>query len=408
MLCNSVLPPILRCRHPISCQEHDPVRSILHVDMDAFFATIEQMDNPKLRGKPVLVGHDGPRGVVATASYEARPFGCHSAQPMAVAKRLCPQAIVVPGRHERYREISQKIFALLDAFSPVIEPLSIDEAFLDLTGTERLLGPAPSVAARLKERIRQEIGLTASVGVAPNKFLAKLASDLQKPDGLTVIKPEDINTVLPPLPVSRIWGIGPVMAARLQLLGIHTIGDLRRFPLDVLKGRVGDEAEHYHRLAHGLDDRPVAVDEDAKSIGQEQTFEVDIGQPEAVQRVLADQVEQVAWRLRKHGLAARCVTLRIRFGDFQTITRSTTLAEPTASTAELEGVAFTIFDRWARESFQPVRLIGMTASHFSKGEEQLSLFVDPQREQRRRVDAVSDAINQRFGKGAIQRGGSLE
>jgi DNA polymerase IV len=384
------------------------VRSILHVDMDAFFAAVEQMDHPPLRGKPVLVGHDGPRGVVATASYEARPFGCHSAQPMVVAKRLCPQAIIVPGRHDRYREISQTMFALLDAFSPVVEPLSIDEAFLDLTGTERLLGPAPSVAARLKERIRQEIGLTASVGVAPNKFLAKLASDLHKPDGLTVIRPEDLDTVLPPLPVTRIWGIGPVMAARLQLLGIHTIGHLRRFPLDVLKGQVGDEAEHYHRLAHGLDDRPVAVDEDAKSIGQEQTFEVDIDQPEAVQRVLANQVEQVAWRLRKHGLTTRCVTLKIRFGDFQTITRSTTLAEPTDSTSELEGEAKAIFDRWAREFFQPVRLIGMTASHFSKGEGQLNLFADPQREQQRRVDAVSDAIIQRFGKGAIQRGGSLE
>jgi DNA polymerase-4 len=383
-------------------------RSILHLDMDAFFASVEQMDHPHLRGKPILVGYDGPRGVVATASYEARPFGCRSAQPMAVAKRLCPHALVVPVRHERYREISGQMFAILDQFSPVIEPLSIDEAFLDLTGTERLLGSAEDAARTMKARIRQEIGLTASVGVAPNKFLAKLASDMHKPDGLIVIRPEDVDVLLPPLPVTKLWGVGPAMAARLKMLSIVTIGDLRKFPLEVLRGQIGDEAEHYHRLAHGVDDRPVERDQEAKSIGQEQTFDVDVGSPEAVRIVLLEQVEQVARRLRKHGLLARSVTVKIRFGDFQTITRSTTLADATNTTMELDKAAVATFDKWAGKSFQPVRLIGVTAAQFSMGEAQMSLFADPNREKQQRIDAVADTISRRFGKAAIKRGGTMK
>jgi DNA polymerase IV len=383
-------------------------RSIVHLDMDAFFAAVEQLDHPELRGKPVLVGYEGPRGVVATASYEARPYGCHSAQPMVVAKRLCPQAIIVPGRHERYREVSEQVFAILAAFSPVIEPLSIDEAFLDLTGTETLLGPAEAAARCMKERVKREVRLTASVGVAPNKFLAKLASDLHKPDGLMIIRPEDIDTLLPPMAVTKIWGIGPATAARLKLLGITTIGDLRRFPLEVLRGQIGEEAEHYQRLAHGLDDRPVATDGDAKSIGQEQTFDVDVGSPDAVRRILLEQVEQVARRLRQHGYRARAVTVKIRFGDFQTITRSSTLAQATHGTLDLAEAAFALFDRWVSTSFQPVRLIGVTASQFSSGEGQLDLFADPHREKQDKLDAATDAITAKFGKGAIRRGGTLE
>jgi len=382
-------------------------RSILHLDMDAFFAAVEQMDRPELRGKPVLIGHDGPRGVVATASYEARPFGCHSAQPMAVAKRLCPQAIVVSGRHERYSEISRQMFALLDQFSPVIEPLSIDEAFLDLTGTEKLLGPAAAVAREMKQRIREEIGLTASVGVATNKFLAKLASDLHKPDGLTIIRPEDIDTILPPMPVTKIWGIGPAMANRLKLLGITTIGDLRRFPLAVLRTQIGEDAAHYQRLAHGLDDRPVTPDQEAKSIGQEQTFAADVAGPEAVRTVLRDQVAQVARRLRQHALKARQLTVKIRFGDFQTITRSGTLGAPTNTTVELEAIALQIFDRWAAKTFQPVRLIGVTAAQFHADAGQMNLFANPEQARQQRLDAVADVISQRFGNSALRRGGTV-
>jgi nucleotidyltransferase/DNA polymerase involved in DNA repair len=372
--------------------------------MDAFYAAIEQLDDPSLRGKPVLVGHDGPRGVVTTASYEARPFGCRSAQPMAVAKRLCPQAIVVPTRFERYHDISNQVFDILDDFTPLIEPLSIDEAFLDVTGSRRLHGDGPSIARRIKQRIRDEVQLTASVGIASNKYLAKLASDLNKPDGLTIITLQDIDKVLPPLPVSKIWGIGPKTAARLGNLAIRTIGDIRRLPRDVLEQQFGLEAEHFWRLARGIDDRPVVPDSEAKSIGHEQTFGTDLLDPDEVRAVLLGQVEQVAARLRRHGLRARSVHLKIRDGGFHTITRATTLREPTDETRELWRCALAIFDRWARGSFKPVRLIGMNASHLTRGPQEMGLFTDAAAEQQRRVDRAVDQINARFGRRAIQRG----
>ncbi|MEI8196525.1 MAG: DNA polymerase IV [Phycisphaerae bacterium] len=377
---------------------------ILHLDMDAFFAAVEQRDHPELKGKPLLIGHDGPRGVVATASYEARPFGCHSAQPMAVAKRLCPQAIILPGRHERYREASEQMFAILEKFSLLIEPLSIDEAFLDLTGTERLLGPPEQVAQTLRRRIKSELHLTASVGVAPNKFLAKLASDMNKPDGLMIIRPEDIDRILLPLPVTKIWGIGKATAAGLEQWGIRTIADLRAKPLDWLEAHCGGEAERFYLLARGLDHRPVTIDREAKSIGHEQTFEVDVAEGDEIRRVLLDQVEQVGQRLRRHGLLARGVSVKIRFGSFQTINRSTTLPAPTDATNELWQAARQLFDNWA---FQPVRLIGMTAERLSGGANQMSLFPDPEHERQRKLDLVADQINERFGKRAIRRGGGL-
>lgn len=382
-----------------------PVRSILHLDMDAFFAAVEQRDNPALRGKPLLIGHDGPRGVVATASYEARPFGCHSAQPMAVARRLCPQAIVVPVHMDLYRQASDQMFALLDQLSPAVEPLSIDEAFVDLTGTERLLGDAESVAKKLKASLRRELRLTGSVGLAPNKYLAKLASDMNKPDGLTVIRAEDVDRVLPPLPVTKLWGVGKITGARLEARGVRTIGQLRVKDEAWLAGFFGAEAGRYARLARGLDDRPVVGDSDARSIGHEQTFESDVTDPAAVKQVMLDQTEQVAARLRRHGLTARGVSLKIRFGKFQTISRSRTLARPTDVTADLWDAAGELFGRWP---FQPVRLIGVAAERLAKGtgQAQLDLFADADRERRRKLDAVADRINQRFGKRSIHRGGA--
>jgi DNA polymerase IV len=383
-------------------------RHILHVDMDAFFASVEQLDQPHLRGKPVLVGHDGPRGVVAAASYEARVFGCRSAQPIAVAKRLCPHALIVPGRHDRYSEISHTIFTLFERFSPAVEPLSIDEAFIDVTGSLALHGPvggAAEIARKIKLAVRTETGLTASVGVAPNKFLAKLASDLEKPDGLVIIRPEDIDTLLPPLPITRLWGVGPKSAEEFAKVGIKTIGDLRNLPSDFILQRFGSFGEHCLNLAHGRDDRTIETDDSAKSISHEQTFETDVGSPDHIRTILFQQVEAVAYRLRKHTLRARRVALKIRFGEFQTISRSRTLPEPTDQTRELWDAAAALFDAWARENFRPVRLIGMAAEAFATETTQLPLFPDPAAAQARKLDQTVDRINEKFGQGALRRAG---
>jgi DNA polymerase IV len=373
--------------------------------MDAFFASVEQLDHPEWRGKPLLVGHDGPRGVVAAASYESRAFGCRSALPMAVAKRLCPHAIVAPVRFSRYREISRQVFAIFERFTPIVEPLSVDEAFLDVTGSVKLFGPATEIARQIKAAIRRETHLTGSVGVAANKFLAKLASDLHKPDGLTVIDQANVQPTLDPLPIGKIWGIGPKTAERIEGLGVKTIGQLRKLDPETLRLRIGDEAEHYLRLAQGLDDRPVTPDREAKSIGQEQTFGSDVADPDAIRAVMLEQSEQVGTRLRKHALKARTVTVKIRFGEFQTITRRSTLPQPTDTTAELWRAARELFDQWARTSFQPVRLIGVTAGNFAADDGQLELFADPNAQKQRKLDGVLDAINQKFGGAKIHRAG---
>ncbi|MHC4991186.1 MAG: DNA polymerase IV, partial [Planctomycetota bacterium] len=272
-------------------------RAILHVDMDAFFASIEQRDDPALRGKPVLVGGEGRRGVVAAASYEARAFGCHSAQPMAVAKRSCPQAVVVSPHGRRYREASQRVFQILESFTPLVEPLSIDEAFLDVTGCRRLHGTPRQIAETIKRRIREELGVTASVGLAPNKFLAKLASDMDKPDGLTVIAPDEIEQTLEELPISRMWGVGPATERKMRDLGVETFGDLQRYPAQALESCFGVHARRMSALARGLDHRDVVPDHKAKSISQEQTFADDLEEPDGVREILLGQVEQVGWRL---------------------------------------------------------------------------------------------------------------
>lgn len=386
--------------HPSS-----PKRSILHVDMDSFFASIEQRDHPELRGKPVLVGYDGPRGVVAAASYEARQYGCHSAQPMSIAKKRCKHAIIMPVRRDCYRNVSKKMFTILDSFSPVIEPLSIDEAFLDITGTERALGTARHVAQQIKLRIRRELNLVASIGVAPNKFLAKLASEMEKPDGLTLIDESMIDTVLLPLPVTRLWGVGAVTAEKLARIGIRTIADLRACSPEAITQYFGVEGQRYLNMSHGLDDRPVVPDREAKSISHEHTFEVNLENVEAVRQMLLSQTEQVARRLRKHQMVAKCISIKIRFGDFKTISRSKSLERATNVTTELWQAADEVFGQW---QFQPVRLIGITAERLSKREEQAELFSDPIQEREMRLDEISDLIIDKFGRGAIKRGGMGE
>ncbi len=381
-----------------------PPRSILHVDMDAFFASVEQLDHPSLRGKPVLVGHDGPRGVVAAASYESRKFGCHSAQPMVVAKRLCPHAIVVKGRFPRYRELSRQIHTLFEQFTPIVEPVSIDEAYLDVTDSLRLHGPAEGIARTLKSLIRQKTGLTASVGVAENKFLAKLASDMNKPDGLAVIRAEDAERLLPPMSVGRIWGIGKKTEQRLNEAGIRTIADLRQMPREWIEGRLGSSTEHFLELAWGRDNRPVVADSERKSIGHEQTFGIDVGDPARILEVIVEQAEQVAWRLRKQHLLAKRVAIKIRYGDFQTITRSRTLPEATDRTDLLRIAAEGLFQIWASRSFSPVRLIGVTAEQLGTAAVQLALFADPAEARAKEIDRTVDAINEKFGTHAIRRG----
>jgi DNA polymerase-4 len=384
-------------------------RVILHVDMDAFFASIVQLDEPALRGQPVLVGHDGPRGVVTAASYEARPFGCRSAMPMAEAKRRCPQAVVVGVPGERVREMSWRLFDLLGRFSPLVQPMSVDEAFVDLTGAERLFGDPAEAAERLRAMVREELGLTASVGVAPNKFLAKLASDLNKPDGLTLVPfdRDEAAAWLAGMPIGRLWGIGPKAEQRLGQRGIRTIGDLQRTEPKWLAAWFGEEAEHLRRLAFGLDERPVVPDHQAKSIGHEQTFGQDLTHPQEVLAMLADHVEQVGWRVRRHGLTAGRVTVKIRFGEFQTITRSTTLEHQTDRTAELWRAARELFERWSAASFQPVRLIGVSAGRLSTEPGQMDLFGEAEARRQQVVDHAVDRILDRFGKRAIRRGTSL-
>jgi DNA polymerase-4 len=373
--------------------------------MDAFYASVEQLDYPELGGKPVLVGYAGPRGVVAAASYESRAYGCRSAQPMSVALRHCPHATVMPVRFGRYREISQRVFGILETCTPLVEPLSLDEAFLDVTDSQRLLGEPEQIARRIKDEIYSATGLAASVGVSSNKFLAKLASDLRKPDGLCVIRPEGAEATLAPLSVSRLWGVGPKTAARLAALGIQTIGDLRKISAEALAARVGaEEAEYYRGLSAGQDDRPVVPDREAKSIGQEQTFGADVSDAQSVRDVLLEQTEQVGRRLRKHKLRARAVVVKIRFGQFQTITRRTTLAEATDETSVLWRAARDLFDTWAHSAFRPVRLIGMSATDFDAGPAQLPLFENPESQKQRRLDAVVDQISGRFGQDAIRRG----
>lgn len=383
-------------------------RTIFHVDMDAFFAAIAVLDHPSLAGKAVLTGGSGKRGVVTTASYEARKFGCHSAMPMAQAMRLCPHATCVKVPGERIRECSQAMFKVLDDFSPLVQPLSVDEAFLDMTGTARLMGPPQAVAQELKDQIfRVTGGLVASVGVAPNKFLAKLASDLEKPDGLTVIPPDPrkIQDTLDPLPIAKIWGIGPATQRKLEQRGIKTVADLRRLTQAQLKQSFGEHAQRYYRLSRGLDDRPVVPDRTAKSIGHEQTFSENLTDPDAILAIMLDQSEQVGFRLRKHQLRARGLTVKIRFGDFQTITRSTTFDTPTDITDSLYEHAKTLFRTWAASGFRSVRLVGVSAYPLTDAKEQTELFPDPRKQKQKKLDSALDQITAKFGKRSVHRGG---
>jgi len=393
------------------------MRQIIHVDMDAFYASIEQLDNPEFKGKPVIVGGNPKgRGVVSAASYEARKFGIHSAMPMSAAIRLCPRAIVLPVRMERYVQVSQQIHAIFGQYTPLVESVSIDEAFLDVTGSTRLFGGGKQIGLAIKKAIKDKLKLTASVGVAPNKFLAKLASDMKKPDGFVVITEQNKQKILDPLPVSKIWGVGKVTEQALQSYAILTIAQLRQTPLQKLRAIVGNYAPTLLQLACGIDESEVQPTRQAKSLSSEQTFAADVQDQEILLNALLNQVEEVAQRLRAAHLRAKTVTVKLRYGDFRTITRSNTFGTATNTTAALWQAASTIFQKWQTESAgpatasasaetSPLRLIGFAASGLVKEDTgQQLLFPDPKEEKEKRLDEAVDKIKNRFGEDALRRG----
>jgi len=366
-----------------------PERSILHVDMDAFFASVEVLDDPSLRGKPVIVGGSGPRGVVAACTYEARMFGVHSAMPSSVARRLCPSAVFVDGRFHRYMEASRSLHAVLESFTPLVEGISLDEAFLDVTGSRHLLGGAPAIAWSIRQRVAEELSLNCSVGVGRSKLMAKLASKAAKPvadrtgiapgPGVVVVPAAEELAFLHPLPVRALWGVGPVTGRRLEALGVTTVADLADLPDGALQRYLGTAlGTHLAELARGYDPRPVVPEQEAKSIGHEETFAVDIWDHDELQNRLVRMVDASATALRRADLAARTVSVKIRFSDFSLITRSHSLSVPIDATPAVGAVAAALLDSVDLRS--GVRLLGVSLSGFGRGDEgvQLSLgFVTP-------------------------------
>lgn len=374
--------------------------------MDAFYASVEQRDNPSWQGKPVVVGGSAKgRGVVSAASYEARKFGIHSAMSAYRAVQLCPHAIFVKPRIDHYAAVSKEIHQIFEEFTPLIEPISLDEAFLDVSGSIRLHGSAEHIGRSIKHRIREEVKLIASVGLAPNKFLAKIASDLKKPDGFVVVEQDRIHEFLDPLPISRIWGIGKVTDKRFRKYSVTTIGQLRQLPLDVVKSWFGSAGDHYWKLAHGVDFRSVVPDRDAKSISNETTFSEDISDPELLSAWLIMLVEQVGRRLRRQGKLGRTVDIKVRFSDFKTITRSKTLSQSTNITEELIQYALDLLHQRTPLLNAPIRLLGFGVSGFDDSElTQLQLFHEEDRQRQREIDTVADQIAAKFGKHALHRG----
>ncbi len=384
-------------------------RKIIHIDMDAFYASVEQGDNPALKGLPVIVGGDPEkRGVVSAASYEARVYGVHSAMPTSQAKRLCPHGIFLPVRMHRYREVSEQIFEILQEYTPFIEPLSLDESFLDVTGSEKLFGPVLQIAKAIKRRILETTGLTASAGIAPNKFLAKIASDFKKPDGLVEIKPEEVQEFLHDLPISKLWGVGKSTEEVLKGMGILRVGQLAVYPAERIEKKLGKFGLELMALARGEDARPVTPDSEAKSISQEETFTPDLEDLQKMKRVLLDQAEQVGWELRKQKLKGCTVTVKVRYPDFTTVTRSHTLPLPTDQGIEIYQTALILLHK--TEALQKkARLLGVGISNLLHQDdpEQLILF-DSRRKQVQRSTQAMDRIWDKFGQEAIKRATLVE
>jgi len=381
-------------------------RAIIHVDMDAYYASVEVMDDPALAGKPVIVGGTPEgRGVVSAASYEARRFGVHSAMSAYRAKKLCPDGVFVRPRMSRYVEISKRIRAIFHDFTPLVEPISLDEAFLDVSGSRRLFGTPIEIGRAVKRRILEEVGLVASVGVAPNKYLAKLASDLDKPDGFVVITRENAEEVLSDLPVRRLWGVGKQMQKLLAKKGINTIGDVMAAPLEDLEARLGVLARRLKNLAMGVDYRPVVADWEAKSISNERTFAHDIGDAGELREIADVLCEMVAKRLRRSELLAQTVQIKARYPDFTTLTRAVTLAEPTELTQTIRDAVRDLLEKKLERKGRPLRLLGVGVSNFVHPEEETGeLFTDGERAKSADVDHLIDDLQDRFGADVIHRG----
>lgn len=380
---------------------------ILHADMDAFYAAIEQRDRPELRGRPVIVGGDGPRQVVSTASYEAREFGVHSALPGTVARRRCPQGIFVPPRMDLYARESSAIFALFKRYTPLIEPLSLDEAFLDVTGSQALFGTGEEIARKLKRDVAEVTGLCVSVGVAACKFVAKVASDLDKPDGLVVVAEGGESAFLAPLPVSRLWGAGPVVQQRCRELGLKTIGDMQGLEVAELQSAFGTSSgEHFHRLCRGVDPRAIEPDREAKSVSHETTFAEDLQTWDACRTVLLQQSEQVGRRLRRGGLRAWTVRLKARYPDFTTFSRQSRLTAPVDDDLVIYRAADQLLAKlWT--GVPGIRLLGVGVADLvsAKDQRQTGLFESDAGKSAKLLEAM-DSIRDRFGDDAIRHGGA--
>lgn len=376
------------------------LRWIMHVDMDAFFASVEQLDNPDLRGKPVIVGGQSCRGVVSTCSYEARRYGVHSAMSMAEARKLCPHGEYVPVRMRRYQEVSKKIMSIFHDFTPLVEQLSIDEAFLDVSGMEKLYHNTEEIGWLIKKRIADETGLTASVGLAPNKFLAKMASDLQKPDGFTIIRHAEAAKFIADFPVTKIFGIGRMAEKALLQYGIATIGQLSAAENNVLKKVFGKNADSVHRLAQGIDERPVVTESVPKSIGRETTFAQDLFTEEQCRRELLKLSGQTGFRLRSKGYTGHTLTLKVKFTDFRIVTRSITSETDICCDEEIYALSVKLLHEVDLK--KGIRLLGVTVSNLSAGDCG-TLGFEEDKKQLQRNEAV-DALKKRFGENIIKRG----
>jgi DNA polymerase-4 len=383
-------------------------RTVLHVDLDAFYASVEQLDDPALRGKPVIVGGDARRGVVLAASYEVRAFGVRSAMPMARALRLAPAAIVRAPRFARYQELSRRFFEVLRRFSPLVEPLSLDEAFLDVTGEERLFGSGEEIAHTLRAEVRARTGLAASVGVAPCKLVAKIASDRAKPDGVRVVPPHGVREFLRPLPVERLWGVGKVTGEALQAMGIETLGQLAVYPAEALVARFGEAGAALGALARGEDERPVVPEREPVSIGHEDTFDRDIADRELLRHHVLEQADRVAARLRAQRLRARVVQLKVKLADFRILTRRRTLGEATCDGFAIGRVAAELLESADLRGLA-VRLTGVSASGLVPGDapEQLG-FEEAERRRGEALGEALDRISARFGRRSVRRAVNLE